>query len=92
MRLSREKIIHLSNIINDALLDDEGVIFLKPGNDVRLEVFRVINTEMAMDDQIDERVRHKLDSYSRHIAEGSKEWEVMYRKIYEEELDKLGRK
>ncbi len=92
MRLSREKIIHLSHVITDGLLDDEGAIFLKPGNDVRLEILRVINTEMAVDDQLDQRVRQKLGSYSRHIVEGSKEWDIMYSKLYEEELTKLGRK
>ena len=92
MRLSREKIIQLSHLITDGLLDDEGVIFLKPGNDVRLEILRVINKDMAVDDQIDVAVRHKLGSYSRHIMEGTREWDLMYHKFYEEELNKLGRK
>ena len=91
MRLGREKINQLSHLIIQGLLDTEGVSFLQPDNDVRLEVVRVITQEMMVDDQLDQKVREKLDSYSRPILEGSREWEVMYRKLYEEELNRLGR-
>jgi len=33
-------------------------------------------------------VRQKLNSYSRPIPEGSREWDVMYQKFYDEEFDK----
>jgi hypothetical protein len=91
MRLGREKINQLSHLIIQGLLDTEGVSFLQPDNDVRLEVVRVITQELRVDDQLDQKVREKLDSYSRPILEGSREWEVMYRKLYEEELNRLGR-
>jgi hypothetical protein len=91
MRLGREKINQLSHLIIQGLLDTEGVSFLQPDNDVRLEVVRVITQEMMVDDQLDQKVREKLASYSRPILEGSREWEVMYRKLYEEELNRLGR-
>ena len=32
---------------------------------------------------------HTLQSYSRKIVEGSREWDLMYSKTYEEELQKL---
>jgi len=91
MRLSREKIIHLSHVIIKGLIEEEAVDFLKPENDVRLEIVRVITEELMIDDKIDEVVRKKLASYSRPILEGSREWDIMYRKLYEEELNRLGR-
>jgi hypothetical protein len=37
---------------------------------------------------IDRKVKAKLASYSRGIVEGSAEWEVLYRKTFEEETRK----
>jgi hypothetical protein len=36
-------------------------------------------------------VRAKLASYSRGIVEGSSEWDVLYRKTFEEEMRKHGK-
>jgi hypothetical protein len=91
MRLSREKINQLSHLIVQELMNSEGIGLLQPENDVRLEVVRVITEELRIDDQLDQRVREKLTSYSRPIIEGSREWDIMYRKLYEEELNRLGR-
>jgi hypothetical protein len=91
MRLSREKINQLSHLITQNLMSCDEIELLKPENDVRLEILRVITEELKVDDQIDRRVRDKLASYSRPILEGSREWDIMYRKLYEEELVRLGR-
>jgi hypothetical protein len=91
VRLSREKINHLSHLITRHLADDEAVTFLKEENDVRLDIMRVILSELEIDDQVDALVRKRLDSYSRKIAEGTQEWGIMYQKLYEEEMNKLGR-
>ena len=37
---------------------------------------------------IDALVRHKIESQKRTIPEGSDEWDVLYRKYYEEEVAK----
>ena len=46
----------------------------------------MIEGEMKADEQIDALVRRKLESQKRPIVEGSDEWEVLYRKYYEEEV------
>jgi hypothetical protein len=91
MRLKREKINQLSHLIIQELVNCEGVNLLQPDNDVRLEVVRIITEELKVDDQLDQKVREKLASYSRPILEGSREWDIMYRKLYEEELTRMGR-
>ena len=91
MRLSREKINHLSHLIVNHLAQEEKVTLLKDANDVRLEVMHVILSELEIDDQVDSIVRKRLDSYSRKISEGTQEWNIMYQKLYEEEMNKLGR-
>jgi hypothetical protein len=44
--------------------------------------------ELTQEERLDQAVRAKLRSYSRPLVEGSAEWEVLYRKTFEEELRK----
>jgi hypothetical protein len=48
----------------------------------------VLGVELAQEQDIDRKVRAKLASYSRGIVEGSAEWDVLYRKTFEEETRK----
>ena len=91
MRLSREKINHLSHCIINVLLKDENVEILKAKNDIRLEIVRVITEELMLEEEIDRKVRGMLSSYKRKILEGSREWEILYQKTYEEEMNKKKR-
>jgi hypothetical protein len=43
---------------------------------------------MRTDEAIDALVRKKIESQKRTILEGSDEWEVLYRKYYEEEVSR----
>jgi len=40
--------------------------------------------------RMDQMVRQKIQSQKREIAEGSAEWDILFRKYYSEELRKLG--
>ena len=60
------------------------------GDDARMlkDIKRVLADELAQEEGIDRKVRAKLSSYSRGIVEGSSEWDVLYRKTFEEEMRK----
>lgn len=88
MGLSRGKINHLSQIIVKGIEHVDGVTFYEPDNDIRLEVVRSLNEALKLEDQIDAFVRRKLNSYSRPLPEGSREWDILYDKFYDEEVDK----
>lgn len=87
MKLSREKIVYLSHVVLNHLNQDEDVEFFDEPQAIRQQVFHIIEAEMRNDEAIDALVRRKLDSQKR-IQEGSDEWEVLYRKYYEEEAAK----
>ena len=91
MRLSNDKISHLSHLLIKRIMQDDNFDIFAEENDVRLEIMKVILHEFEIDDGIDKRVRGKLDSYSRPIIEGTNEWNILYRKLHDEELNKLGR-
>ena len=88
MGLSRPKINHLSQLIIKALQNAGSMTFLKPENDVRLQIVKTLTDELKIEEIIDAEVRRKLASYSRKIVEGNREWDVMYQKFYEQEMKK----
>jgi hypothetical protein len=85
LKLSREKILRLSHLILDRLNHDEDVEFYTEPQELRQEIVRLISEEMKADEAIDALVRRKIESQKRAIVEGSDEWDVLYRKYYEEE-------
>jgi hypothetical protein len=88
MTLSRQRINHLSQLIVKHLQTSATIRFLKPENDVRLQVVKTLTDELKIEEVIDTEVRRKLASYSRKIIEGNREWDVMYQKFYEQEMKK----
>jgi hypothetical protein len=88
MTLSRQRINHLSQLIVKHLQKSATIRFLKPENDVRLQVVKTLTDELKIEEVIDTEVRRKLASYSRKIVEGNREWDVMYQKFYEQEMKK----
>jgi hypothetical protein len=83
MRMSRERIFYLTDVIIKALGTTPGVTIKAP-DDLRPELMRVLSEESKLEESIDGEVRKILGSYSRPLPEGSREWEVMYQKTREE--------
>jgi hypothetical protein len=83
MRMSRERIFHLADLIVKELATVPGVQVKAP-DDVRPEVVRGLTEEAKLEESVDTEVRRTLSSYSRPVPEGSREWEIMYQKTREE--------
>ena len=90
MRLSDDKIRHITHVVLKGLLEKKAVVPLEEEGLIRREMQRVIVQELKLAEAIDEKVTRKLQSYSKKIHEGSSEWEVMYQKFFEEESSKKG--
>jgi hypothetical protein len=91
IRLSREKINFLARQILDHLFDDDDIEFLDESNEIRLTIVKSIEEEMKLYDLIDKRAIEKIESQKKSIKEGSREWEILYRKYYNDEINKLGK-
>ena len=83
MRMSRERIFHLAELIVKELSGLDAVSVKVP-DEIRPEVIRVLSDEARLEDTIDAEVRKTLSTYSRPAPEGSAEWEVLYQKTREE--------
>jgi len=86
LKLSREKVLHISHLILGHLDRDDGVEYWDDPQEIRQTIVKIIMDEMRNDEAIDALVRRKLESQKRGIVEGSDEWDVLYRKYYEEEV------
>jgi len=85
VKLSREKVLHISHLILHHLDGDDGVEYFDEPQEIRQTIVKIIMDEMRNDEAIDALVRRKLESQKRGIVEGSDEWDVLYRKYYEDE-------
>ena len=90
MRISREKINKLAHAVADTLATMDDVEFIEDRNTIRLEARRILEGLMAEEAKIDAAARHKIESQRRTILKGSQEWDILYRKYYNEEVKKLG--
>ena len=90
-RLSREKINFLSKRVLEVLTRNDKVEFLDDPNEIRLSIVRAIEEEMRLYEQLDKKAIEKIQTQKKAIEEGSREWEILYRKYYNEELGKLGK-
>lgn len=88
MRLTREKINQLSQVILKAILSDDRVEYFMDDNDLRLETVKVLTGELKKEDEIDTAVRNTISSYGRDIREGTNEWDIVYQRHYQEETKK----
>jgi len=91
LRLSREKVTRISHQIAEALRVDPAVILKTDLNEIRLEIMKLINSRLKIDEMLDVKVRERIASFRRKIPEGGQEWLILYRRYYEEELNVLGK-
>jgi hypothetical protein len=90
MKLTDEKIVRLSHLMVQAIEElDEIEIFDEPNN-IRLEIVSILKDLRREEEGLEQAVRQQITSQKRVIVEGSAEWDILYRKYYNEALRKLG--
>ncbi len=87
--LSEERQIHLAHLVTDKVWGDDIVDFSDDD-----EAFRTARKAIALFvnevSEIDLRTRDKIQSLKRGVLEGSTEWDILYKKYYEEEKNRRG--
>ncbi len=90
MIISEDRQSHLSHIVTDGVWEDDLVDFTDDDQALRMAKKALAEFVQEAED-LDARARAKVASLKRNVIEGSPEWDVMYRKYYEEERGKRGR-
>ena len=90
MRLSRDKMNKLAHTITDALAEMQELEFVEDRNTIRMETRKILEELFNQESRIDAAARQKIERQKRTIMEGTQEWDILYRKYYNEEVKKLG--
>ena len=90
MRISRDKVNKLAHVVADTLAEVKECDFLEDRNTIRQRSRDILEKLLAEELRIDTAARLKVQSHKRNIPEGSQEWDILYRKYYNDEVKKLG--
>jgi hypothetical protein len=90
MRISRDKLNKLAHTVADTLAEIDQVGFLEDRNTIRQEARKALEVLLNEEAKIDTSARLKIANQRKIILEGSQEWDILYRKYYNEEVRKLG--
>jgi hypothetical protein len=90
-RLSHERCVHLSHQFANLLDDDDRVDFLADVNDIRLTILKILEGEIVREEQMEESIRRRIATQRRDLPEGSTEWDLLFRKYYDDEMKKVRR-
>ena len=90
MRINRDKLNKLAHTVADTLAEIDAVGFMEDRNTIRQEARKALENLLTEEARIDTAARLKIASQRKIILEGSQEWEILYRKYYNEEVRKLG--
>ena len=90
MRVSPDKLNKLAHTVADTLAEIDEVGFLEDRNTIRQEAKKALTALLTQEAGIDLAARTKIASQRKVIMEGSQEWEILYRKYYNDEVRKLG--
>ncbi len=90
MRISRDKLNKIAHTVADTLAEIPEVDFLEDRNTIRQEARKALEELLMKELKIDQAARLKISSQRKIILEGSQEWDILYRKYYNDEVKKLG--
>ena len=90
MRISRDKLNKLAHVVADTLAETDEAEFLEDRNTIRQEARKALEKLLIEETKIDQAARQKITSQRKIILEGTQEWDILYRKYYNDEVKKLG--
>lgn len=89
MIISEDRQSHLAHLITDSVWNDDMVDY--SDEDQALKIAKKVIADFVKEDQdVDLKARAKVASLKRNVMEGTPEWDILYKKYYEEERGKRG--
>jgi hypothetical protein len=80
----------LAHTVADTLAEIPECDFLEDRNTIRQEARKALTKLLTDEMKLDAGARQKIASQRKIIVEGSQEWDILYRKYYNDEVKKLG--
>jgi len=91
LKLSRNKVNYLSSLVARYIENTDDIDYSADIGNIRLRIFHLIMNELKIFEQIEMDAKERVKIQKRTVPEGSREWEILFRKYVSEELAKLGK-
>jgi len=89
MKLSEERVSHLARLLVDGIWNDDLVDYVD--DDAALRAAKKGLADFMNElDEVDQAAKTKVASLKRGVTEGSPEWDILYGKYFEEEMQRRG--
>jgi len=87
--ISENRANHLAHLIREELKKQNAV---SSNDDLKLlqKVKKGVNSFVQIHEEVDRIARSQITNQKKNIGEGSMEWEVLYGRFYEQELQRKG--
>jgi uncharacterized protein len=90
LKLSRERVNQLARDLLDAMTRNDTVALLKDREVVRQAIAHALADEFKREEEREENVRRRLATMKPKPAVGTREYELLFRKLIEEEYLREG--
>ena len=91
LKLSKNRVNYLTKLIVDFIQKSDDIDYLDDLGNIRFKIYHYLLDELKLFEDIETRAQEKIVSQKKNVPEGSREWEILFRKYSNEELAKLGR-
>ncbi len=88
-RISRDRALSWANKILELLYKEDDVELFAEDIILRKTILDAILEEFKLYEELREKAKEKIKSQKREIIEGSREWDILLSKYFNEELQKL---
>ena len=88
MRLTEARISHLAHLVRKSLQKAEGVAVFSDEAAAHREAKAVLLSYARMEEEADAAAREKISRLSRRVHEGEREWDILHKKYFEEEMSR----
>ncbi len=86
---SLDRISHIAKQIIKEFYDDDGVEIYTDDYTLIRAIRESIEKELEFYEELREKAKEKILSQKKNIPEGSREWDLLVNKYFNEEIDKL---
>lgn len=85
-----DRYTNISHKLLDMLYEEDSISYTVTDNRITSVIFASISTYIKSFDEIEDIVSSKIDGYKKPLVPGSDEYDIVFQKLYEEELSKRG--
>lgn len=87
--ISENRANHIAHLIREELKKQNAV---STNDDLQLlqKIKKGVNSFISVHEEVDRLARAQITNQKKNIGEGSMEWEILYGRFYEQELQRKG--